>query len=95
MVITGDSGKLKVGFQLAAKFASWNLTYHQEEIGIPYAEISSTFSELNKFWITQAPLSIGLFMGKSWWVWENARLIQDGNKLSVRITGNPQTFVSF
>lgn len=69
MVMTGDLGKLYVGYQLAATLRGWTITRQQLALGDPTVSLVGVVEKCNVFWSTQRPLILGVWTGSSWWIW--------------------------
>lgn len=92
---TGTLGRLKVGFHRAADIGNWNLIYKPESVGIPYADVEAAIKCTDQFWMTQLPMSLGLHMGQSWWVWHQVTVSNTGKRIFIRVTGNPVAIEQF
>lgn len=100
MVMTGAVGKLRVGYQDAAMLRNWNLTLDSEALGPPRALVVGVILDIDRFWISQSPLDLGLLLGASWWVWEKVTLKDRNNlvagiRVNLEITGDPVVLTKF
>lgn len=88
MVLTGNVGKLRIKYRYAGKIRNWSVT-RQYNTSIGVADLEAILEFCDKYWITQTPVTIGLWMGKTWWVWEQVKLINLGTEISAQLIGNP------
>lgn len=98
MVMTGDIGKLKVGYQVAATLQKWTVTRQTPVIGIPQVELSGKVHFANLVWAAQPVTHVGLWMGTAWWVWEDVRVegtIDRGKGVEIVLRGNPVALSGF
>lgn len=88
-LLTGEVGKLMVGYRCAAMISCWSLTCQQDAIGIPINTLTGKVTSIDRYWIQQLPMVVGLWMGSVWWVWDRIDVsVVEGN-VTIRVTGNP------
>lgn len=95
MQVIGDIGRLKVGYKYAATLRNWNVTYDHTAIGSPETILVGRVVEINDYWITQRPITVGLFMGRSWWVWRESQVVDIGHEAHIKLVGSPIALPDF
>lgn len=94
MTISGDHGIIRVGYQTAAVIGPWRLVRDEDTMGMVMNHTSSgsaTAKSIDKYWITQRPVSISMWMGAAWWTWDRAEIeLGDKGKIAIKVTGIPE-----
>lgn len=79
--VSGESGEVKVGYEVAARLGRWRLDG---------ARLEAQADDVNQFWIdSDGPFTVRLKMGRRYWVWKTVDLLDGGSPLSVRVHGAP------
>lgn len=74
------------GIKLALTLGNWSLS-RDEIVGNVVCTVRAVIESRNKFWETQSPFELQLWMGgSSWWVWKKVERHGDG---MFRIYGDP------
>jgi hypothetical protein len=92
-VITGTIGELRCGFQVAARFTTWKISFQQATIGLLTVACEGRVTEVNDFYSTQRPLDLWVWMGEAWWVWKDVNVAGEiGQKQNFALStrGNPE-----
>lgn len=98
MTATGEIAVLRVGHQAAVRIRNWCLTSSQETLGAVTSTLTGRVDAFDTVWSKHSPAKIGLWMGESWWVWEEAHYSPPGNigqVIEVVIPGNPTAKTNF
>lgn len=98
MVLTGDIGKLRVGYQVAATLHRWTVTRQHPVLGLPQVDLTGVVHFSNLVWSAQPITHVGLWMGTAWWVWEDVSVegtIDKGKGVDIVLRGNPVALASF
>jgi hypothetical protein len=78
--MTGTSGELRVGYQVAAQLSRWTLDGDM---------VSTEGTKLDSFWIEMgATPGLRLRVGRSWWAWAQVAVVGH-DPLVVRVLGSP------
>lgn len=91
MLITGVDGQLRVDYRWAATLHKWRLT-SESTLGHATSYILATVLTVDEYWCTQKPLTVGLWMGNTWWMWKlavPASTIVAGRDIELLVEGNP------
>lgn len=95
-ILTGNVGKLKVGYHEAATLDDWTVISQQETLGPPTVGITAHTSAVDSFQITQKPVLVGLWMGKTWWVWQTINgVTREQGVVMAQLYGNPVVVLDF
>lgn len=96
-VLTGERGKLKVGYQIAASIGSWSVVRQQETLGATTVTVTAIITNVNGFYSQQRPLTIGLWMGSVWWVWRHIEIdyIAQGTTITAQLMGEPMAVAEY
>lgn len=97
MVITGNVGKLRVGYHEAATLSKWRLTRDDLVLNPTHHNVTAVVVHRDAFWITQpGNLRVALWMGGSWWVWYNAAMVDVTERTAeLLVSGNPVAMETF
>lgn len=93
MELTGDRGKLRVGYQLAAVLGKWSVIRQQPSMGEAEITMTALVTECDPFWSAQHPDVVGVWMGSAWWLWRRIEVegkINVGATVSLRLYGDPE-----
>ncbi len=95
---TGDTGRLRVRYQLAAKICQWNLTRSRPTIGPGVTNIGAQVLKADDFWSTQRPMHVELLMAPGvWWCWDVEidldTPIELGKHVNMVVVGDPNPTV--
>lgn len=88
-LLTGEIGKLMVGYRRAATIRDWSLTCQQDTLGVPINTLTGKVTDIDRYWIEQLPMVVGLWMGSSWWTWDRIDVSIVEGDVTIRVTGNP------
>jgi hypothetical protein len=89
MRISGEGGRLRVGYQTAARLGRWHLTRVRSEPEPAY-EATATLSNVDAFWVGQQPLALELTVGNRSWQWAGVEpRITGTESLAVTLEGGP------
>lgn len=96
MTLTGDEGKLVIGFQFAAKLQRWSVT-RPEMIGARYHVLTALVVDASYYGKSYREFTVGLWTGKVWWVWSGTveSDIVPGEPVTIRLDGDPTARASF
>lgn len=97
-MLTGDRGKFKVGYQTAATLRDCTVVRQQEAIGQCTVTLTAIIHSIDGFWSRQRPLTVGIWMGASWWVWEVLLIdgaITVGAVVTASLSSNPVAHTIF
>lgn len=96
-ILTGDIGKLKVGYQTAATLLKWTVTSQQETLGSATVTLVAVVGPCDKFWMTQRPIALALNMGAAWWRWETGGIpeFETGDTITIQLLGTPVAVSNF
>lgn len=91
----GQSGELRHGYHVAARFGAWALTseWTQESLrkpdeGMPSSCIVTVSNlEPDGYWFGEQPHDLRLQIGTRLWVWREAERIDDAH---YRVSGDPE-----
>lgn len=91
MVLTGDIGKLRVGYHEVAKLAKWRLTRREDVLNAESSELTAVVTARDAFWISQSNVvDVELWMGTTWWKWKGATISDiSGRTTELQVPGNP------
>lgn len=85
--LRGTHGTIKVGYQVAARLASFAL--EPAETGA--WRLSGTVASSDAFWLSQsAARTLELAVGKQRWIWRDVQLEVGGSTVSGTVTGRPE-----
>ena len=88
MRISGEGGRLRVGYQQAATLGWWTLT--RVRLGpTPAYEATAQVAELDTFWAEQRPMDLELVMGQRSWCWASVEPRLSAESLAVTLEGGP------
>jgi hypothetical protein len=97
MNLSGDLCRVYVGYQLAAVIEGWRLTSLPiTALGTPISSAGSgTIKKIDRFWITQRPITISVWMGSTWWTWKTANVDTTesprvGGHIDILVKGIPE-----
>lgn len=86
MNLTGISGKIKAGSQLAASLTAYSYTGTEGEW-----TVEAKASEKNPYWLLNAPsLDLWLGVGSSWWIWKDVEVLHNGDAVTIKGAGRPE-----
>ena len=88
MRISGDGGRLRVGYHTAAEVGRWTLTRVRAAPTQAY-EANATLTDVDTFWSEQGPMDLALVMGSREWRWSNVAPRLSGQSLAVTLEGGP------
>jgi hypothetical protein len=89
MRISGDGGRLRVGYQTAAKIGRWHLT-RVRSTPEPAYEATAALMDVDAFWVGQQPLALELTVGNRSWNWSGIDpRITRTESLAVTLEGGP------
>lgn len=92
-MLYGDKGELLVGPRRAATLLRWSFSIRQETLGPVRLHGTAHVDSVNGFLCTHPGFTLRLWMGKSWWVWTEARVIGQivaGQTIDIRVEGTPE-----
>lgn len=99
MVLTAEVGLIRVGYQRAADIRNCTLTHKQAGLGRSESELIAIVTDIDDYWSTQRPLTLGIYMGGgNWWIWDRLYLVGDElgkGKLTALAVGGPVVKGSF
>lgn len=89
--MTGDIGRLRVGYHEVAKLAKWRLTRREDELNASGGELTAVVTQRDAFWISQSNVvDVELYMGDTWWVWKDATIdSMSARTTELQVSGNP------
>ena len=95
-MLTGEHGKLMMGYATVAVLGNWSLTCQQLTLGAQVNTFEAKVVSINRYLAAQRPLHVGLWMGINWWVWMDIEVDSDPieGELTMRVKGNPVTKTS-
>jgi len=85
-------GKVRVGCEDAATIRTWTVIPQAAGIGVVQSDIVAEIASANRYWATQKPTEIYLWLGKCWWVWPVESVDEQffaGSTVTFRVFGNP------
>ena len=89
MRISGTGGRVRVGYQTAARLGRWSLT-RVRAAPTPAYEATAMLTEADAFWVGQRPMALELVMGQRSWVWDAVEpRITGTESLAVTLEGGP------
>jgi hypothetical protein len=83
---SGVQGVLRFGTVAAAKLHSWRLSESAPMVW----ELTASIAEVNRFYITQTPLSVTLRVGSRNWCWRDVVLEIVGSQVRCMVRGRPE-----
>lgn len=88
MRVTGEGGRICMGYQSAARLGGWTLSRIQTEPEQVY-DLRAQLLDVDDYWISQRPLDLELQMAQRKWVWPNVEPNISNESLSATLTGAP------
>jgi hypothetical protein len=85
--VTGIDGVVRFGAVPAATLKSWRLQRRDDATAW---DLSATASQVNQFYVAQAPLSLSLRVGDRDWRWEAVALEIVGTTARGVVVGRPE-----
>lgn len=90
MLANGTVGTLlSRGVDKAASLVSWQLEGEMRG-GLVRVEIEAELTDINTYFIRQAPMTVMLNIRRANWVWHNVELSVDGHRCTMQAVGKPQ-----
>jgi hypothetical protein len=83
--IRGSSGRLQVGYQVAARLGAWTLTPVDPEAW----SLTAGVVDSDPYWLTQRPLELVLEVGRQHWHWRLEPTTVNATHVAGRVVGQP------
>lgn len=84
----GQQGVVRYGTVPAATLKGWSLSARDDDAQV--WTLTATAVDVNRFYITQTPLSLALWVGSRQWRWSDAVVEIVGGKVTGTVTGRPE-----
>jgi hypothetical protein len=84
--VRGREGRIKVGYQTAARLGSFSLV----PVGESQWTVEASVTTADAFWITQRPQAVELTVGKQRWIWAGVSLEIGGGIVRGTVSGRPE-----
>ena len=85
--VTGLSGQLRVGYQVAAELGPWRLEL-APQLPRQY-EVHARVYRTDAYWLSERPMTLTLDVGSDVWAWAVAEPEVGGHELMAIATGTP------
>lgn len=85
---TGQQGVVTFGTVPAATLRAWSLTAREDE-PMTWA-LTASAVDVNRFYLTQTPLTVSLRVGSRSWRWRDVVLEVVGGRVSGTLSGRPE-----
>lgn len=83
----GETGALRVGYQVAADLGAWEMILAPR---LPRAYLfRAVVTREHPYWITQEPLDISLTVATVEWLWRGVTIVRDGHYITVELAERP------
>ncbi len=86
ITVHGQEGRIKVGYQVAAKLGPFSLV----PIGQAKWEVRAPVTSADAFWLSQSPKTLELTIGKQRWIWPGEGLTVEGGAVRGTVSGRPE-----
>ena len=92
--LSGNYGKLLVGYKLAASIYHWQLTRKDETLAGKTAHGQGVLDDVDGLLILDSPTKISLRLDKWWWSWYNVKVVEiqpfRGGIIRFDVEGDPE-----
>ena len=92
MKATGVGGELRVGHQRAAALGTWSFEATPATLMVRFV-VDAVVHSLDRYWITQAPMSLELRVGRDYWCWGCVRHEVGDGRASIYVSGKPRIVI--